>query len=91
MKPAKWAWGQQFAQFREIPLSSQWYRISLTLMFHMLFILIKDNHIIDYLPDALYPSKGFIHLPVVLTNGRYSVQSSQIFELAKGSDKSCQL
>ena len=91
MKPAKWAWEQQFARFREIPLSSQRHRISLTCMFHVLFILIKDNHIVNYLPHALYPSKGFVHLPVVLTNGRYSIQSSQIFESAKGSDKSCQL
>ena len=40
-------------------------------MFHvLLFVLVKDNHVVDYLPDALYPSEGFVHLPVVvLTNG----------------------
>ena len=40
-------------------------------MFHMLLIiLVKDNYVIDYLPDAWYPSEGFVHLPVVvLTNG----------------------
>ena len=39
-------------------------------MFYMLFILVKDNYVIDYLPDALYSSEGFIHSSiVVLTNG----------------------
>ena len=62
-------------------------------MFHvLLLVLVKDNYIVDYLPDALYPGKGFVHSPVlVLTDGRYPVRCSQIFESAKGGDKSCQL
>ena len=62
-------------------------------MFHvLLFVLVKGNHVVDYLPDALYPSEGFVHSPVVvLTNGRCSVRCSQIFESAKGGDKRCQL
>ena len=95
MKPAKWAWGRQnlnLSRFREIPLSSQRRRISLTCSTCCRSSLSKHNHIVDYLPDALYPSKGFVHSPVVvLTNGRYSVRCSQIFESAKGGDKCCQL
>ena len=54
----------------------------------LLFVLVKDNLIINYLPDALYPIKGFIHSPVVvLTDGRYPVWCSQIFESAKGGVK----
>ena len=62
-------------------------------MFHMLlFILVKDNYVIHYLPDALYPNKGLVHSPVVvLTNGRYPVWCCQIFESAKLGDESCQV
>ena len=57
-------------------------------MFHVLLLfLVKDSYVVDYLPDALYPSEGVVHSPVVvLTNGRYSVRCSQIFESAKGDD-----
>ena len=39
-------------------------------MFHVLLLfLVKDSYVVDYLPDALYPSEGFVHSPVVvLTN-----------------------
>ena len=62
-------------------------------MFHvLLFVLVKDNYVINYLPDALYPIEGFVHSPVVLlTDGRYPVRCSQKFESAKGGVKTCQL
>ena len=72
MKPTKWAWGWQnlnFSQFREVPLFTA--ANDLSDMFHvLLLVLVRDNYVIDYLPDALYPSKGFVHSPVVvLTDG----------------------
>ena len=58
----------------------------------MLFVLVKYDYVADYLPDTLYPSKGFVHSPVVvLADGQYPVWCSQIFELAKGGNKTCQL
>ena len=32
----------------------------------LLFILVERNDIINDLPDALYPTEGFIHPPVVV-------------------------
>lgn len=90
MKPAKWAWGRQnlnLSWFREIPLSSQRCRISLTCSTCCCYSLSKTAMSSTIFPDALYPSKGFVHSPVVvLTNGRYSIWCSQIFESAKGDD-----
>ena len=76
MKPAKWAlFGMAKFEFVTVQRNFSFFTAAQDLsdMFHMLlFILVKDNYVVDYLPDALYPSKGFIHSPVVvLTNGRY--------------------
>ena len=94
MKPAKWAWGGKISichsSEKFLSLHSG---TDLSDMIHvLLFVLVKDNLIINYLPDALYPIKGFVHSPVVvLTDGRYPVWCSQVFESAKGGVETCQL